>query len=121
MSGKFLLSIMTTNDSINVRDFLGNISLKIHEFKSSQWTDEGGIGWWWERWDENLQNGYFVCILDMIWSFFKHYHHYYLQVLLTPPEQGPRIKGQRIKLQDIIDGAYNPLTSNNGSWINCKY
>ncbi|KAL7031857.1 hypothetical protein ACKWTF_007152 [Chironomus riparius] len=39
-------------------------------------------------------------------------------VLLTPPEQGPRIKGQRIKLQDIIDGAYNPLTSNNGCWIN---
>ena len=42
-------------------------------------------------------------------------------MLLTPPEQGPRIKGQRIKLQDIIDGAYNPLTSNNGCWINRKY
>lgn len=43
-----------------------------------------------------------------------------LQFLLTPPDEGPRVKGQRIKLQDIIEGMYNPLTSNNGCWISCK-
>ncbi|XP_062706955.1 prolyl endopeptidase FAP isoform X1 [Aedes albopictus] len=37
-------------------------------------------------------------------------------VLLTPPDEGPRVKGQRIKLQDIIDGEYAPKKLN-GSWI----
>lgn len=37
-------------------------------------------------------------------------------VLLTPPDEGPRVKGQRIKLQDIIDGEYAPRKLN-GSWI----
>lgn len=42
--------------------------------------------------------------------------------LLTPPDEGPRVKGQRIKLQDIIDGYYNPSNgNNNGCWISCKY
>lgn len=32
------------------------------------------------------------------------------------------MKGQRIKLQDIIDGYYNPSNgNNNGCWISCKY
>jgi hypothetical protein len=44
-----------------------------------------------------------------------------LKVLLTPPDEGPRIKGQRIKLQDIIEGMYHPLSSNNGCWISCEY
>lgn len=44
----------------------------------------------------------------------------WLQFLLTPPDEGPRVKGQRIKLQDIIEGMYNPLSSNNGCWISCK-
>ncbi|KAH8293230.1 hypothetical protein KR018_000532 [Drosophila ironensis] len=38
-------------------------------------------------------------------------------VLLTPPDEGPRVKGQRIKLQDIVDGLFLPQHSN-GSWIN---
>ncbi|KAI8038000.1 hypothetical protein M5D96_009041 [Drosophila gunungcola] len=37
-------------------------------------------------------------------------------VLLTPPDEGPRVKGQRIKLQDIVDGVFLPQHSN-GSWI----
>ncbi|XP_035911036.1 venom dipeptidyl peptidase 4 isoform X2 [Anopheles stephensi] len=37
-------------------------------------------------------------------------------VLLTPPDEGPRVKGQRIRLQDIIDGEYAPKKLN-GSWI----
>ncbi|SPP85818.1 uncharacterized protein LOC117588058 isoform X2 [Drosophila guanche] len=37
-------------------------------------------------------------------------------VLLTPPDEGPRVKGQRIKLQDIVDGLYMPQHAN-GSWI----
>ncbi|KAG5683000.1 hypothetical protein PVAND_012312 [Polypedilum vanderplanki] len=42
-------------------------------------------------------------------------------VLLTPPDEGPRVKGQRIKLQDIIEGAYSPLSgSNNGCWISSE-
>lgn len=42
------------------------------------------------------------------------------QILLTPPDEGPRVKGQRIKLQDIVDGVYVPLAVN-GSWIGRKY
>lgn len=41
------------------------------------------------------------------------------QILLTPPDEGPRVKGQRIKLQDIVDGHYKPHRTN-GTWINCK-
>ncbi|XP_043648359.1 uncharacterized protein LOC122616848 isoform X1 [Drosophila teissieri] len=37
-------------------------------------------------------------------------------VLLTPPDEGPRVKGQRIKLQDIVDGLFVPQHSN-ASWI----
>uniref|UniRef100_A0A182MX10 Dipeptidylpeptidase IV N-terminal domain-containing protein n=1 Tax=Anopheles culicifacies TaxID=139723 RepID=A0A182MX10_9DIPT len=40
----------------------------------------------------------------------------HLSVLLTPPDEGPRVKGQRIRLQDIIDGEYAPKKLN-GSWI----
>ncbi|XP_039952053.1 inactive dipeptidyl peptidase 10 [Bactrocera tryoni] len=38
-------------------------------------------------------------------------------VLLTPPDEGPRVKGQRIKLQDIVDGLFMPQRAN-GTWIN---
>ncbi|XP_013101716.2 inactive dipeptidyl peptidase 10 isoform X1 [Stomoxys calcitrans] len=38
-------------------------------------------------------------------------------VLLTPPDEGPRVKGQRLKLQEIVDGAFMPQKSN-GTWIN---
>lgn len=37
-------------------------------------------------------------------------------ILLTPPDEGPRVKGQRIKLQDIVNGMYAPSRVN-GSWI----
>ncbi|EDW76193.2 uncharacterized protein Dwil_GK14793 [Drosophila willistoni] len=40
-------------------------------------------------------------------------------VLLTPPDEGPRVKGQRIKLQDIVDGLYMPQRAN-GSWIDAE-
>ncbi|KAL7741855.1 hypothetical protein ACLKA6_012072 [Drosophila palustris] len=40
-------------------------------------------------------------------------------VLLTPPDEGPRVKGQRIKLQDIVDGLYVPQRAN-GSWIDAE-
>jgi hypothetical protein len=49
------------------------------------------------------------------------YRYFSLKVLLTPPDEGPRVKGQRIKLQDIIDGFYTPANMNNGCWISCKY
>lgn len=39
--------------------------------------------------------------------------------MLTPPDEGPRVKGQRIRLQDIIDGEYNPLRVN-GTWVGGK-
>lgn len=52
----------------------------------------------------------------MFANFFWHF-----QVLLTPPDEGPRVKGQRIKLQDIVEGVYNPLSSNNGCWISCEW
>lgn len=42
--------------------------------------------------------------------------HLSKKVLLTPPDEGPRVKGQRIKLQDIVDGLYVPQRAN-GSWI----
>lgn len=42
------------------------------------------------------------------------------QILLTPPDEGPRVKGQRIKLQDIVDGQYAPQKIN-GTWINGEF
>lgn len=41
------------------------------------------------------------------------------QILLTPPDEGPRVKGSRIKLQDIVDGHYTPMRVN-GTWISRK-
>lgn len=38
---------------------------------------------------------------------------------MTPPDEGPRVKGLRIKLQDIVDGEYTPLRVN-GTWIGGK-
>ncbi|XP_037913520.1 inactive dipeptidyl peptidase 10 isoform X3 [Hermetia illucens] len=40
-------------------------------------------------------------------------------VLLTPPDEGPRVKGQRIKLQDIVDGHFLPQRVN-GTWIGAE-
>ncbi|XP_059616600.1 inactive dipeptidyl peptidase 10 isoform X2 [Phlebotomus argentipes] len=37
-------------------------------------------------------------------------------VLLTPPDEGPRVKGERIKLQDIVNGEYNAAKVN-GDWV----
>lgn len=45
--------------------------------------------------------------------------HLSKKVLLTPPDEGPRVKGQRIKLQDIVDGLFMPQHAN-GTWINGK-
>ncbi|XP_046811930.1 dipeptidyl aminopeptidase-like protein 6, partial [Lucilia cuprina] len=38
-------------------------------------------------------------------------------VLLTPPDEGPRVKGQRLKLQEIVDGVFMPQKTN-GTWVN---
>ncbi|XP_017772534.1 PREDICTED: inactive dipeptidyl peptidase 10 [Nicrophorus vespilloides] len=37
-------------------------------------------------------------------------------VLLTPPDEGPRIKGTRFRLQDILGHDFQPLRFN-GSWV----
>ncbi|XP_039298265.1 dipeptidyl aminopeptidase-like protein 6 [Nilaparvata lugens] len=37
-------------------------------------------------------------------------------VLLTPPDEGPRVKGTRLRLQDVLSHELNPLR-HNGSWI----
>lgn len=37
-------------------------------------------------------------------------------VLLTPPDEGPRVKGQRFRLQDILGHEFVPLRFN-GSWV----
>ncbi|PSN35846.1 hypothetical protein C0J52_15483 [Blattella germanica] len=37
-------------------------------------------------------------------------------VLLTPPDDGPRVKGQRFKLGDILGHEFTPLRFN-GSWV----
>ncbi|RZF33294.1 hypothetical protein LSTR_LSTR007639 [Laodelphax striatellus] len=37
-------------------------------------------------------------------------------VLLTPPDEGPRVKGARLRLQDVLSHELNPLR-HNGSWI----
>ncbi|KAL5282068.1 hypothetical protein ACFFRR_005370 [Megaselia abdita] len=38
-------------------------------------------------------------------------------VLLTPPDEGPRVKGQRLKISNIVNGDFVPEKSN-GTWIN---
>ena len=40
-------------------------------------------------------------------------------VLLTPPDEGPRVKGRRFELEDIFGPDFQPLRSN-GSWISGK-
>lgn len=63
-----------------------------------------------------------VVVLCCYWLLLlrrKHpikFLHLSTKVLLTPPDEGPRVKGQRIKLQDIVDGVYVPQRAN-GSWI----
>ncbi|CAG7726029.1 unnamed protein product [Allacma fusca] len=37
-------------------------------------------------------------------------------VLLTPPDEGPRVKGRRFQLEDIFSPNFQPL-SMNGSWV----
>ncbi|GLV36131.1 Dipeptidyl peptidase 10 [Carabus blaptoides fortunei] len=37
-------------------------------------------------------------------------------VLLTPPDEGPRVRGQRVRLQDILGHEYTPLRFN-GTWV----
>lgn len=36
--------------------------------------------------------------------------------LLTPPDQGPRVRGHRLRLHDILDREFTPLRFN-GTWI----
>lgn len=59
-------------------------------------------------------------MLDDAERYFNNFKIFLLQVLLTPPDEGPRVKGARIKLQDIIDGEYQPA-SINGCWISCEF
>ena len=37
-------------------------------------------------------------------------------VILTPPEDGPRFRGERISINHILDASYMPRMFN-GSWI----
>lgn len=37
-------------------------------------------------------------------------------MLLTPPDEGPRVKGERLKLQDIVNGDFTPA-KRNGEWV----
>lgn len=37
-------------------------------------------------------------------------------VLLTPPDEGPRVKGRRLELQDIFSPDFQPYHLN-GTWI----
>lgn len=37
-------------------------------------------------------------------------------MLLTPPDEGPRVKGGRLKLQDVVNGEYEPAKLN-GEWV----
>ncbi len=41
-------------------------------------------------------------------------------VLLTPPDEGPRVKGKRLELQDIFNPDLQPYHLN-GTWINGKF
>lgn len=67
-----------------------------------------------------------VVVLCCYWLLLlrrKHpikFLHLSTKVLLTPPDEGPRVKGQRIKLQDIVDGVYVPQRAN-GSWIDGEH
>lgn len=68
----------------------------------------------------NSPQFYFPISLLPLYSRKQHIKFLHLsKVLLTPPDEGPRVKGQRIKLQDIVDGLFLPLHSN-GSWISGK-
>lgn len=63
------------------------------------------------------------CCAVLSYCAYRKQHikflHLSKKVLLTPPDEGPRVKGQRIKLQDIVDGLYVPQRAN-GSWIDGK-
>ena len=37
-------------------------------------------------------------------------------VIVTPPDPGPRIKGQRLNLQDIVQKRFKPRAFN-GTWV----
>lgn len=41
-------------------------------------------------------------------------------VLLTPPDDGPRVKGRRFELHDILNHEFTPLRFN-GTWVTRKY
>lgn len=41
-------------------------------------------------------------------------------VLLTPPDEGPRVKGQRFRLQDILNHEFDALRFN-GSWVSGRF
>lgn len=40
-------------------------------------------------------------------------------VLLTPPDEGPRVKGNRFTIQDILSRDFQPLRFN-GTWVSGK-
>ncbi|XP_066603437.1 inactive dipeptidyl peptidase 10 isoform X2 [Prorops nasuta] len=40
--------------------------------------------------------------------------------LLTPPEEGPRIKGARLRLSEVLSGELYPLLFN-GSWVSARH
>ena len=37
-------------------------------------------------------------------------------ILLTPPDEGPRVRGRRFELDDIFGPKFQPLRSN-GTWV----
>ncbi|CAF4859172.1 unnamed protein product [Pieris macdunnoughi] len=41
-------------------------------------------------------------------------------VLLTPPDEGPRVKGRRLKIQDLVTDELVPVRWN-GTWISDTY
>ncbi|CAG9131474.1 unnamed protein product [Plutella xylostella] len=41
-------------------------------------------------------------------------------VLLTPPDEGPRVKGRRLRIQDILDDDLKPVRWN-GTWISGEW
>lgn len=66
---------------------------------------------------------YILVVLAVVVLRRRHpikFLHLSTKVLLTPPDEGPRVKGQRIKLQDIVDGVYVPQRAN-GSWIDGEH
>lgn len=40
-------------------------------------------------------------------------------VLLTPPDEGPRVKGRRLRIQDLLTEELEPVRWN-GTWISGK-